>query len=264
MKRVKTIFGSLFALTLVSAVGLASAGELDQIKAAGKIRIAVAMGVPLFSYADANLQPAGSDVDTAKLLAKDLGVKLELVQITNAARIPTIQTGKADLAVANLSVTDERKKVIDFSTPYAALQTIVAAPKAVAIHNYADLAGKDVGVTRATVNDSTITKMAKGANIKRFEDDATLITAAVSGQVGVVSTQAPLIGEINKKTSGKPFETKFVMQNYMLGIALPKNNPKLKEWVDAWVVANLKNGKLNEIYKKYHGADLPESVTKVK
>lgn len=250
-------------LVALCSVGHA-ADNFDKIKKDGKIRIALAMGVPMFSYANANMQPEGSDVDTAKLLAKDLGVKLELVEITNAARVPTIQTGKADLAVANLSITPERAKVIDFSVPYASLQIIVAAPKELNITDYASLKGVRIGVTRATVNDSDITKNAPNANILRYEDDATLVTSAITGQVQAVSSQWPNVAEINKKLTKDPYVTKFVQNEFMLGIAMPKDSPKMKAWVDEWIKTNLKNGKLNAIYKKYHGNDLSPTVVNQK
>jgi polar amino acid transport system substrate-binding protein len=246
------------ALTALCAAGYASG--LDQIKQSGTLRVAIAMGVPMFSYANAQMQPEGSDVATAELLAKDLGVKLQLVQITNAARVPTIQTNKADIAVANLSITPERAKVIDFSVPYASLQTIVAAPKALKIKDYADLKGVRIGVTRATVNDADITKNASFANIRRYEDDATLVTAAVSGQVQAVSSQWPNVAEINKKLKKTPYETKFVEHEFMLGVAMQKDTPKLKAWINEWIKTNLKNGKINAIYKKYHGSDLSPAV----
>ena len=57
-------------------------------------------------------------------------------------------------------------------------------------------------------------------------------------------------------------EVKFVMKVNMLAVGFKKGEGKLKEKVDAWVRTNLKNGKLNAIYKKFHGADLPDEVTK--
>ena len=77
---------------LVALTSLAQADRLDDIRKAGKVRIAVAMGIPQYSYVDGNLNPTGSDVETARLIARDLGVDLDLVEITNAARVPTIQT----------------------------------------------------------------------------------------------------------------------------------------------------------------------------
>jgi polar amino acid transport system substrate-binding protein len=239
----------------------AHADQLDDIQKAKKIRVAVAMGVPLFAYVDANVQPTGSDVETAKMIAKDMGVDLEIVEITNAARVPTIQTRKADILVANLGITPERKKAVDFSVPYATLNIIVAGPENVAIKDYADLSGKRVGVTRATVNDQMVTQNAKGAQVVRFEDDATLITAVVSGQVDVVSTQTAVLATMNDKRGGaNPLVTKFVQQELNLGIALPQGETRLKEWLDNWIKTNAANGKLNATFKKFHNRDLPADL----
>src|SRR3546814_20789815 len=103
------------------------------------LRVAIAMGVPMFGYANAEMQPEGSDVATDKLLAQDMGVKLQLVQITNAARVPTIQTNTDDIAVANLPITPPPTKVINFSIPYASLQTSIAATPAMTTQHYSDL-----------------------------------------------------------------------------------------------------------------------------
>jgi polar amino acid transport system substrate-binding protein len=259
---VPNVTRTLVAAALLAGIGHAAfADQLDDIKKAGTIRIAIAMGSPLYSFADANMQPTGSDVETAQLLAKDLGVKMEMISITNAARVPTIQANKADIDVADLSITDERKKVIEFSKPYAVITIILAAPKNVAIKDYNDLAGKRIGLTRATVNDTMTTQLAKGAEIVRYEDDATLITSVVTGQVETWSSTPANLGEIQKRAPQLNMEKKFDQKDFDLGIAMQKGQPRLKEWIDAWVVTNMKNGKLNAIYKKFHGRDLPASVT---
>jgi polar amino acid transport system substrate-binding protein len=260
-KTMMSKFAVLAGAALIAFASAAQADLLDNVKKAGKIRIAVAMGIPEYSYVDENLQPTGSDVDTAKLIAKDLGVKLELVQITNAARVPSVQTGKADLVVSSLGITDERKKAIDFSVPYATLALVVAAPADVAIKNYADLTGKRIGVTRATTNDQDISANAKGANIVRFEDDATLITSVVSGQVDIISSQSAVINGINKKMANSPLQTKFVEKETVLGIGIPKGETGMKTWLDQWVKTNFDNKVLRGIYRKYHNADLPDDLT---
>ena len=241
----------------LAAAPVAHADQLDDILKAKKIRIAVAMGIPLFAFVDKNVKATGSDVETARLLAHDMGVELELVEITNAARVPTIQTRKADLLVATLAITPERKKVIDFSTPYATLDIIVAAPPDVAIKGYDDLVGKKIGLTRATVNDSLVTKNAKGAEILRFEDDATLITAVVSGQVDIVSSQTTAIAAINERRTQNPVKVKFTQQELNLGIAMPQGEDRLKAWVNAWIKTNFENGKMNAIFSSFHDRDLP-------
>ncbi|WP_435164598.1 transporter substrate-binding domain-containing protein [Falsirhodobacter sp. 1013] len=251
-----TLMATAFAL-----VAGAAHADLQQIRDAGRIRIAVAMGIPQYSYIDGSMQPTGSDVETAKLIAKDLGVDLQLVEITNAARVPTIQTGKADLVVSALGITEERKQAIDFSVPYATLAIVVAAPEDVEITGYDDLVGQRVGVTRATTNDQDLTANAPGADILRFEDDATLITAAVSGQIDILSSQSAVIGGINAKRSGTPMEIKFVQKETNLGVGLPKGNPELQAWVNDWITTHFADGTLRELFTRFHDRDLPDDLT---
>lgn len=260
----KTMISKLALLAgagLLALASVAHADVLDNIKKAGKVRIAVAMGIPEYSFVDENLKPSGSDVETAKLIAKDLGVELELVEITNAARVPSVQTGKADMVVSSLGITEERKKAIDYSVPYATLALVVAAPPSIEIKGYADLDGKRIGVTRATTNDQDITANAKGADIVRFEDDATLITSVVSGQVDTVSSQSAVINGINKKMADHPLQVKFTQKETNLGIGIPKGEANLKAWLDQWVKTNFDNKVLRDIYSKYHNAALPDDLT---
>lgn len=247
--------------SLLVFAAVANADVLENIKKAGKVRIAVAMGIPEYSFVDENLKPTGSDVETAKLIAKDLGVELELVEITNAARVPSVQTGKADMVVSSLGITEERKKAIDYSVPYATLALVVAGPADVAIKDYADLEGKRIGVTRATTNDQDITAKAKGADIVRFEDDATLITSVVSGQVDILSSQSAVINGINKKMAANPLQVKFTQKETNLGIGIPKGETALKDWLDQWVKTNFDNKVLRDIYRNYHNAELPDDLT---
>lgn len=251
----------------ILAVGMAQFGtpahanDLDTIRANNAIRVAIDLGAPPFGTKDNTLKPIGSDVETAELLARDLGVKLEIVPTTGANRVPFLLTNKADLVIASFSITPERQKVVAFSVPYAAIQAVVGAPKDMALTSLDQLVGKTVISTRGTTNDMAITKQAvPGTNILRFDDDATSITAVVSGQGDIFATAPPLLGAINKKSPGKNMESKIVLSTAMLGIGLDKKSTQLKAWVDDWVRANLKNGKLNDAYEKHHGSPLPENV----
>jgi polar amino acid transport system substrate-binding protein len=252
----KTLLAGI-ALALLSLVSAAQADTLDDIKKAGKIRIAIDTAIPPFGMTDDKMQPAGSDIDTAQLLAKDLGVQLEIVPTTGPTRIPSLQTNKADLVVSTLSITPDRAKVIDFSIPYADHPSVVGALKGVAISSYADLAGKKVAVVRGTTQDSDLTREAKGAQLVRYEDDATMALAFASGQVDILATARSLLPAISKKNPARTAESRIVMQTNYLAIGLRKDEPKLKAWVNDWVKANLQNGKLGAIYKKWHGVDIP-------
>lgn len=244
------------ALALLSTVS-ANADTLDDIRKAGKVRIAIDTAIPPFGMTDDKMQPAGSDVDTAQLLAKDLGVKLEIVTTTGPTRIPMLQTDKADLVISTLSITPDRAKVIDFSLPYADHPSVVASLTAVPLSGYADLAGKKVAVVRGTTQDTDLTREAKGAQLVRYEDDSTMALAFASGQVDILATARSLLPAISKKNPARTLQSRITMQTFYLAIGMRKNEPQLKDWVNGWVKTNLQNGQLGTIYKKHHGIDIP-------
>jgi polar amino acid transport system substrate-binding protein len=252
------------AVAAVAAMGMAhtaSADALDDIKKAGKIRIAIDLGVPPYGMTDDKMQPTGSDVATAKALAKDWGLEFELVPTTGATRIPALQTGKADLVISTLSITPERAKVIDFSKGYAVLRTVIAAPKSVNVKSLAELDGKTVGTVRGTTHDTQLTKEGpKGMKLVRFEDDATEAQAFLGGQVDIFSTAELLVAPIDKKNPARQVEVKFVLDTFKLAVGVKKDEARLLEEVNKWIAANLKNGKLDAIYKEYHGNGLPDVI----
>ena len=253
IQRSNFLRGLCASFALLAIAGVAQADQLDDVRAAKKIRVAIDLGSPPFGTNDASMNPTGSDVETARLLAKDLGVELEIVPTTGANRIPFLQTGKADVVISSLSVTPEREKVIDFSVPYAQIQAVVAAPKPVVVKGFADLAGKRVATARGTTNDRLATEGAKGAQIVRFDDDSTLVTAVASGQVEVFATSPAIVKTVVAKAPALGVEIKFVMQSFPLGIGMRKGETKLQAWINQWVAKNTENGKLAEIYKRFHG-----------
>ncbi|GLS12819.1 MULTISPECIES: transporter substrate-binding domain-containing protein [Hydrogenophaga] len=246
--------------TAAATLCLPALAELADVKAAGKIRIGIDLSAPFYGYVDDKVQPAGSDVDAAKLLAKDLGVELEIVNTTNSARIPNLLSNKADLIISSLSITPERQKAVDFSIPYGAIQAAVGAPKSLAIKGIDDLAGKTVAVTRGGPQDKILSERAPQAKVVRFDDEAASITAAASGQTDIVAITPPIIAAIAKRAPAREFEVKFILQSYQLGIAMRKNQPELMNWVNGWVKTNLHNGKLNEIHLKHAGVAIPKEI----
>ena len=248
---------------MLGAVQLAHADALDNIKKAGKIRIAIDLGVPPYGMTDAQMQPAGLDVDTARALAKDWGLQFEHIPTTGASRIPALQTGKADLVISSLSYTAERAKVIDFSMGYAVLRTVVAGTKGISVKSLTDLNGKTVGTVRGTTHDTQLTKEGpKGMKLVRYEDDATEAQAFMSGQVDVFSTAEMIVPQIDKKNPARQVEIKFVLDSFKLCVGVKKGEERLLAEVNKWILANIKSGMLNGLNKKYFGGDLPDLITK--
>jgi polar amino acid transport system substrate-binding protein len=235
---------------------------LDEIHKAKKVRIAIDLGVAPYGMTDDKMQPAGSDVDTARALAKDWGLEFELVPTTGASRIPSLQTGKADLVISTLSITPERAQVIDFSVPYAVIRQVIAGSKSAgALKSMANLDGKKVGTVRGTTHDTLLTKEGpKGMKLVRYDDDATEGQAFLSGQIDLFSTAEMLLPRLDKKNPARHLESKFVLSTAKLAIGIKKGEKALLAEVNKWVTAKLKDGTLNDIYKKQLGTDLPAEI----
>ena len=260
MKRRTLLFAGLGAC-LLGAVPAAAQDGLATIKEAGKIRVALEFGRPPWGFKDDALKPTGSDYETAALLAKDLGVALEIVEVAGPNRVPFLVSNRADVVISTFSITPERQKVIDFSVPYASAVQFVAAPKSVELNNNDDLTGKRVGVTRGTTGDTVLSKLSvPGIEIVRFDDESTNMTALASGQVDIVVQEPAVISRVAQQNPAKEIEKKFVIAEFDVGIGLRKNDETLKAYLDNWVRTNLKNGELNGIYEKFQGAPLSEKI----
>jgi polar amino acid transport system substrate-binding protein len=256
----RILLGCILGTALIMG-SAARADTLSDIKAAKVIRIATDLGNPPFGFKNEKLEAEGYDVDSARLLAQDLGVKLELVPTTGPNRIPFLISNRADIIISTLAITPDREKVIDFSKPYAAVLNVLAAPKSMHITGPSDLAGQRIAATRGTTNDVAVTKIAPPtAQIVRFDDEATTLTSVTSGQVKLVAQNPAMVKLMNQKSPQLELESKFTLKQIEFGIGMRKGNDDLKKWINDWISTNLKNGKLNAFYKKYNGVDLPEKI----
>jgi polar amino acid transport system substrate-binding protein len=247
------------AALLTFAIGSQTAGAqaLDRILKEKKIRITAEVTSPPFGILDKDNKPTGSEVETARQLAKDLGVELELVQVTGPQRIPALLADRADLAISSLSITTERAKTVWFSSPHGALSIVIGAGKNVNIKSAADLAGKKIGMTRATLEEQVVPKVAPpGTNIVFFDEHSATQQALLSGQVDAIGGAAFLINELAKRNPDKGIETKFTVMTAFYGIAVKPGNFDLLQWVNTWVFVNKQNGVLAKIYKQHTGVDL--------
>lgn len=251
--------GALLAATQMTLP--AAADALATVEANKVIRIAVPQDFPPFGSVGADMAPKGYDVDVARLIAEKLGVKLELVPVTSANRIPYLQTSKVDLVISSLGKNAEREKVIDFSIAYAPFFNGVFGPADVAVKDAAGLAGKTVGVTRGAVEDLELTKIAPAdTTIKRYEDNNGTISAFLSGQVDLIATGNVVAAAILARNPPKKPEIKFLIKNSPCYIGLNKNEPALLAKVDAIIGAAKKDGALDAISEKWLGTKLPAEL----
>jgi polar amino acid transport system substrate-binding protein len=252
---------ALLALSLALPLAASAQTALDDILAHKQIRIAIPTDYPPYGYVGTDLKPQGLDIDMAQLIGAKLGVKVELVTVTSANRIPYLQTKKADLVISTLGKNAEREKVIDFTAAYSPFFQAVFGPKTMAIKTAADLAGKTVGVTRGAMEDMELSKMAPAtADIKRFEDNNATVAAFVSGQVQAVAIGASVAGNMIARNPQLAVEYKFVIKDSPNFIGVAKGEDKLRAKVNEIIAAAKAAGDLDRMANKWLGrpaGDLP-------
>lgn len=252
----------LAAILAVGAGFAAQAQTLDRILKEKKIRITAEVTSPPFGILDKNGQPDGSEIATARQLAKDLGVELDLVQVTGAQRIPALLAGRADVAISSLSITLDRAKTVMFANPHGALSVIVTAPAGVKIASAADLSGKRVGITRATLEEATVPKIApKDAQLVFFDDIASTIQALLSGQVDCASFSSFAAKSVADRNPDKKLENKFTVATAFYAAAVKPGDFDLLQFINTWVWLRTSDGTLGKIYEEHTGVklvDLPK------
>jgi polar amino acid transport system substrate-binding protein len=232
---------------------------LDRILKEKKIRITAEVTSPPFGILGRDGQPDGSEIATSRQLAKDLGVELELVQVTAPQRIPALLAGRTDIAISSLSITLERAKTVAFCNPHGALSTVIAAPKTKAIAAAADLAGKRIGLTRATLEEAVVPKSAPGGtNFVYFDDIAATIQALLSGQVDGAGMSAFAANSVAERNPSAGLEKKFTVSRAYYAAAVRQADNSLLQWVNTWIFLSKQSGVLAEIYRKYTGEELPD------
>ncbi|MDM0086965.1 MULTISPECIES: transporter substrate-binding domain-containing protein [unclassified Variovorax] len=255
--------------TAIAALGLgaaltvfapfATAQSIADIKKKGEVTIGMLVDFPPYGTTNAQNQPDGYDADVAKLLAKEWGVKANIVPVTGPNRIPFLLTNKVDLLVASLAITPERSKQVQFSAPYAAATIVLYGKKDANIKGAADLKGQRIGVARASTQDVAVTKAApEGTEIRRFDDDASAMQALMSGQVDAIGCSVTVAAQIAKRVPANTFENKFTLVQQAMGVAMRPGQEELLKNVNAFVEKNTANGELNKLYQKWLGADLPK------
>lgn len=256
----RALFFATFATLLLAHAPGASADTLADVKKAGVLKVAVPQDYPPFGSVGGDMKPIGYDIDMAGIIAKDLGVKLELVPVTSANRIPYLQTHKVDLVISTLGKSPDREKVIDFSDAYAPYYNGVFGVAEQKVAKMEDLNGKTIGVTRGTFEDLEVTKGAPSATLKRFEDNNGTISAFLSGQVELIAVGNVVAAAIIAKNPPKRPETKFLIKNSPCFVGLNKGEPALMAAVNAAIAKSRTSGALNQVAQKWLGMPLPAAL----
>lgn len=253
--------GAIGLLASLLAIPASAQDALSTIMARKSIRVAVPADYPPFGFVGTDMQPQGMDVDMARLIASKLGVKLEMVPVTAPNRVAYLQTKKTDLTISSLGKTEERAKVIDFSIAYSPFFDAVFGAKGLQASNYEQLKGKVVAVTRGSMQDEELQRLAPGAVIKRFEDNNSTMSAFLSGQTQMFASGTAVAAAIKKKNPSADLELKVVLSNAPCYVGVGKGEAALLSKVNDIIRQARQDGTIDQLSRKWLGApagDLPE------
>ncbi|MGR0278378.1 transporter substrate-binding domain-containing protein [Marinomonas dokdonensis] len=258
----KKAFGGLVVVcSSIFTAGVAQANQLESIMDAGVLKVAVPQDFPPFGSVGTDFKPQGYDIDMAKYLAKELDVKLELVPVTSANRIPYLQTRKVDLVISSLGKNPTREKAIDFSDAYAPFFLGVFGSKSESVDSVEALSGKTVAVTRGSVEDLELSKLAPtDAVIQRYEDNNATLSAFLSSQVSLIATGNLVVTEIATRFPAKAPETKFLLKNSPCYIGVMKGDTELLAKVNSLIAKAKTAGVLEGLSQQWFKAPFPQDL----
>ena len=230
----------------------AAAAELTTVEA-GKLTMATNATFPPYEMTTDSGEFEGIDIDTAKAIADKLGLELQIDDMDFDAALLSVQQGKADIAMAGVTVTDERKAVMDFSDSYATGIQSIIVPEGSDITSPDDLAGKKIGTQRGTTGYIYCSDDFGDENVVAYDDGLTAVQALNNGQVdAVVIDNAPAKEFVAANPGLVILDTSYAEEDYAIGMA---KGSALEDAINATLEELKADGTLQSIVDKYITAE---------
>lgn len=234
----------------------AEAAETEAAKeaAGGKLVMATNAEFPPYEYHDGDAI-VGIDAEIAKAIADELGMELEIEDIAFDSIIPEIVSGKADMGLAGMTVTEDRMQSVDFSDTYAKASQKIIVTEDSEIASPDDLKGVIVGVQLGTTGDIYVSDLeADGTTVERYNKGFEAVQALSQGKIDAVVIDGGPAKTFVAETEGlKILDESFTDEEY--AIAVKKGNTELLEKINGALKTLKDNGTLDEIVAKYIKAE---------
>ena len=231
----------------------AAAGELTTVEA-GKLTMATNATFPPYEMTTDAGEFEGIDIEAAQAIADKLGLELQIDNMDFDAALLSVQQGKADITMAGITVTDERKAVMAFSDSYATGIQSIIVPEGSDIASPDDLADKKIGTQRGTTGYIYCTDDFGEDAVVAYDSGLTAVQALNNGQVdAVVIDNAPAKEYVAANPGLKVLETSYAEEDYAIG--MNKDNTALVEAVNAALEELKADGTLQAIVDKYITAE---------
>lgn len=263
MKRI--VFIVLFVFTVLAA-GHAFGSEEDslaRVQRSGTLVVGFCAAYPPFeSRNDISGELEGFDIDLAKALAAELGLKLELHDAEWQGLIPSLNKGDFDVLITGMNVTEERAKNVDFTEPYYQLQDVVVVRQDnIDISSTDDLRGKLVGVQIGTASELRAARAETEhgfAELRRYNYNPEAFLDLEHGRIDAVVVGKPYAVTALKEPRGLKIAAPLDSDVSHIAIVVRKNSPSLTEALNKGLASLKENGKLNSIEAKWFSV-VPEA-----
>ena len=235
-----------------SEAASAAATELTTVEA-GKLTMATNAAFPPYEMTTDAGEFEGIDIETAQAIADKLGLELQIDDMDFDAALLSVQQGKADIVMAGVTVTDERKAVMDFSDNYATGIQSIIVPEGSDIASPDDLAGKKIGTQRGTTGYIYCSDDFGDDAVVAYDNGLTAVQALNNGQVdAVVIDNAPAKEYVAANPGLKVLDTSYAEEDYAIGMA---KGSSLEAAVNAALEELKADGTLQAIVDKYITAE---------
>lgn len=240
---------------VLSACSEKEVDSLTRVKEAGEISFAMSGGYPPFNFYNERNELTGFDVDVAQEVAKRLGVRFKPVTTDWSGIIEGLRSGAYDGILGSMAVTEERLKVVNFSSPYYYSGAQVLVREGSPVNGTADLAGKIIGVVTGTTFAEDARKLGAG-DVRLYKDDTQTLMELDSGVVDAVITDRVVgIGAIN---SGK-FRVSLLgapLRAEDIAVAFRKEEDSLLAEIDKILLDMHRDGTLSRLSTKWLKVDI--------
>lgn len=240
---------SFLFLVLILSFCLVFIGCGDKKNDDNKIIMVTNAEFPPYEYKDKS-DFKGIDVEIANLIAEKMGKKLEILDVEFESIIPAIVSNKADIALAALTVTEDRKENVNFSDSYFETSQNILVRYGSDISKVSDLKGKKIGVQTGNIADINYTEEFGEENIERFNKHVDAVEALKNKKIDAV-----VLDNEPAKFFASENDEIVMLNNVCKGeeyaIAINKDNQDLLDEINNILAETKKSGELDEIIKKY-------------
>ncbi|MBU9858342.1 cystine ABC transporter substrate-binding protein [Rahnella bonaserana] len=258
--RRRLVLGAV-AVTLSTGLisnSFADEGLLKKVKDRGTLIVGLEGTYPPFSFQGEDGKLTGFEVEFADALAQHMGVKAKLQPTKWDGMLASLESKRIDVVINQVTISPERQKKYDFSTPYtvSGIQALVKKGAESSITKPEDLKGKKVGVGLGTNYEQWLRANVPGVDVRTYDDDPTKYQDLRVGRINAILVDRLAALDLVKKTgdtlavAGAPFSRQ------ESGVAIRKDNPELLAAINKAIAEMQKDGSLAKISQKWFGADV--------